>query len=103
MFESEKKIIENALVAARKNGTPENLKTLRDAREALGKAIAAGAVPCKVCGNEPHGIVQPRGIGKEIFEFVEIGCLHCKDGHGVIKQTREMAVVEWNKQNKKKE
>jgi hypothetical protein len=59
----------------------------------LGLAIAAGAVPCP-CGAHPHGIEQPKVIGRRVEIQYEIGCLACPAR--VRAKTQQQAVLLWN-------
>ena len=85
-------------------------EAIKEARAKEQAALAAGVEPCKVCGNLPHVIKQPRTAGNMILYYYEVGCLTDARAHAALKgedspekpcrvmgQEREAAVTEWNK------
>lgn len=72
-------------------GRVANIKGLQ---AALAAAIAEGAQDCPKCEIAPHGMEQPKLVGRRTYTFYEIGCLSCD--RRVLEATREAAVEAWN-------
>lgn len=72
----------------------ERVANIKELQAALAAAIAEGAQDCPECGTAPHGMEQPKRVGRRTYTFYEIGCLSC--ARRSLEATREAAVEAWN-------
>lgn len=79
----------------------ERAKAIKAIQAEVIALITAGAVPCRGCGNQPHGMQRQRevkmGEKKILFPIFEVGCLVCQGPeHRFQAVAREEAVALWN-------